>query len=52
MKNACKKVAFNTNQNDHSAIKKLNFAEFLAWGLFVGIGVTYVVLTLVLPNNV
>ncbi|MEO9533842.1 MAG: hypothetical protein ABJG68_02510 [Crocinitomicaceae bacterium] len=42
----------NSDQNNTTEIKKLNLAEFMAWTIFFGIGLAYVVLTLVLPNNV
>ena len=35
-----------------NSIKKLNAAETIAWALFVGVGIAYIVLSLVLPNNV
>ncbi|MFT4601690.1 MAG: hypothetical protein ACI857_001873 [Arenicella sp.] len=41
----------NENQITQS-IKKLNKAELVAWALFVGVGITYVILSLILPNNV
>ena len=34
------------------SIKKLHRAEYIAWTLFIGIGVAYTVLSLILPNNV
>mgnify|MGYP000164869318 CR=1 FL=1 len=46
----------NSNENgqqlDPTTIKKLSIAEFDAWSIFIGVGVAYIVLTLVLPNNV
>jgi hypothetical protein len=42
----------STDNKIENSIKKLNAAETVAWALFVGVGIAYIVLSLVLPNNV
>lgn len=42
----------NAKTTDQITIKKLNLAEFMAWTIFFGVGVAYIMLTLILPNNV
>lgn len=40
-----KKEMVNTNLNQ--TIKSLNKAEFAAWGLFIGVGILYILLSLI-----
>jgi hypothetical protein len=39
-----------TDSRLHQAIKNLNRAEVTAWALFIGVGVLYVILSLVIAR--